>query len=75
MLKIIFCMEECMTLLKKALVIVFMLSCFGCAVAKEVSSPEAGKVAVCHKGKKTIYVDESAVKAHLGHGDYMGPGR
>ncbi len=29
------------------------------------------KVAICHKGK-TIYADEGAVKAHLGHGDYMG---
>lgn len=27
------------------------------------------KHAVCHKGK-TIYVDESAVDAHIRHGDY-----
>jgi hypothetical protein len=64
-----------MIILKKALIIAWMLICFGCAVAKEVKSPESGKVAVCHKGKKTIYIDESAVKAHLGHGDYMGPCR
>jgi hypothetical protein len=31
-----------------------------------------GKLAVCHKGKKTIYVGESAVDAHLGHGDHVG---
>jgi len=63
-----------MTLLKKALILVSMISCFGCAVVLEESAPGAsGKVAVCHKGKKTIYVDEAAVNAHLGHGDYMGP--
>jgi hypothetical protein len=28
--------------------------------------------AVCHKGK-TIYVSESAVRAHLRHGDSLGP--
>jgi hypothetical protein len=50
------------------------LVCFsGCAVVS-VGTPTGadGKVAVCHKGKKTIYVDESAVDAHLGHGDYVG---
>lgn len=31
-----------------------------------------GKVTICHKGK-TIRIDEEAVKAHLKHGDYMGP--
>lgn len=29
------------------------------------------KVTVCHKGK-TIHVDESAVAAHMAHGDTMG---
>ena len=63
-----------MTLLKGALIFFIVLSCFGCTVGVREGAPkEAGKVAICHKGKKTIYVDESAVKAHLGHGDYMGP--
>lgn len=31
--------------------------------------PKPHKHAVCHKGK-TIYVDESAVEAHIRHGDY-----
>jgi hypothetical protein len=45
---------------------------FWCAVVHEEKAPETnGKVAICHKGK-TISVDEAAVKAHLGHGDYMG---
>lgn len=31
------------------------------------------KVAVCHKGKKTLMLPESAVDAHIGHGDTLGP--
>ena len=66
-------MEVVMTLLKSAL-LVLLITCFGCAVGLQESGPKAGgKVAICHKGKKTIYVDEAAVKAHLEHGDYMGP--
>jgi hypothetical protein len=30
------------------------------------------KVTICHKGKNEITVDESAVSAHLGHGDTRG---
>lgn len=67
-----------MTLFRGVIIFVSMISFFGCAVlieerAPETSGPEkGGKVAICHKDKKTIYVDESAVKGHLGHGDYMG---
>ncbi len=38
---------------------------------KYPSRSEKGKVEICHKGK-TITVSESAVKAHLGHGDTLG---
>lgn len=61
-----------MNLLTKTILFIAMISCFGCAVVVKEKAPEtSGKVAICHKGK-TIYVDEAAVKAHLGHGDYMG---
>jgi hypothetical protein len=30
------------------------------------------KVSICHKGN-TLEVDESALQAHLNHGDTMGP--
>jgi len=61
-----------MNLFTKTIIFISMISCFGCAVVMEEKSLETeGKVAICHKGK-TIYVDEAAVKAHLGHGDYMG---
>ncbi len=36
------------------------------------TTPGAGKVAICHKGKNTIYVGGSATWAHVGHGDTMG---
>lgn len=35
-------------------------------------TPGNSKVLVCHKGN-TICVDESAVPAHLAHGDFLGP--
>lgn len=58
---------------KTAVIFASIISCFGCGIALEGSAPESkGKVAICHKGKKTIYVSEAAVKAHLGHGDYVG---
>ena len=31
------------------------------------------KVTLCHKGKKTLVVDASAVADHLAHGDTLGP--
>jgi hypothetical protein len=34
---------------------------------------QTSKVVLCHKGKKTIIVDASAVAAHLAHGDFLGP--
>ncbi len=52
---------------------ILVLACSGCAVHLEemVPTPDAN-VAICHKGKKTLYVNESAVAAHLGHGDTRG---
>lgn len=59
-------------MLTKTIIFISMISCFGCAVVFEEKTPETrSKVAICHKGK-TIYVDKAAVKAHMGHGDYMG---
>lgn len=60
-----------MNLLIKTIIFIAMILCFGCAVIEEKAPGTGGKVAICHKGK-TIYVDEAAVDAHLGHGDYMG---
>ena len=31
------------------------------------------KVAMCHNGKKTIHVSQSAVPEHLAEGDTLGP--
>ncbi len=35
-------------------------------------NPAGAKVAICHKGKKTLHLPSSALKGHLGHGDSMG---
>ena len=41
------------------------------AIVSAVSA-EQTKVTICHKGKTTITVAESAVAAHIAHGDAMG---
>ena len=40
--------------------------------APDPTPPPQGKVAVCHKGKKTLYLPKPAVRAHLRHGDIEG---
>ncbi len=62
-----------MNLVRMTIILGAMICCAGCSVVS-VGTPTGagGKVAVCHKGKKTIYVDESALDAHLRHGDYLG---
>lgn len=46
----------------------------GCATYGYGADPyHDDKVAVCHKNKKTLMLPESAVDAHLGHGDTLGP--
>ena len=60
-----------MSLFIRTTICLAMILCFGCAVVT-VPKSSGGKVAICHKGK-TIHVDEAAVKAHLKHGDYIGP--
>jgi len=61
--------------MKKILIFALFISFAGCiAVVEEAPPPppKGGRVAICHKGKNTLYVDEAAVKAHLNHGDYLG---
>ena len=31
-----------------------------------------GRITICHKGRNTITISQSALSAHLGHGDYVG---
>ncbi len=55
---------------------IFALTVGGCAVYEAPPPPHGqDKVAVCHKGKKTLWVAEPAVRAHLDHGDRRGPCR
>jgi hypothetical protein len=61
-----------MNLIRMTIISGAVICCAGCAVVSVGAPTEAGgKVPVCHKGKKTIYVDEAAVDAHLAHGDYL----
>ena len=61
-----------MNLFTKTIILISLVLCIGCATVVADKPPKGpDKVAICHKGK-TIYVSESAVKAHLKHGDYMG---
>ncbi|MGQ9569367.1 MAG: hypothetical protein ACUVUQ_00715 [Thermodesulfovibrionales bacterium] len=59
-----------MNLLVKTVFVIVIILFLGCAVIKERPSG-SNKVPICHKGN-TIYVNESAVDAHLVHGDYIG---
>jgi hypothetical protein len=60
-----------MMVIKYAMAMALLGMAAGCVVV----APEPvqdNQVAVCHKGKKTLYVGEPAVDAHLKHGDYVG---
>lgn len=61
--------------MKRILAVLVVLSVAGCVI---VPVSPAGKVAggtalVCHKGKKTMELPREAARAHLNHGDYLGP--
>jgi hypothetical protein len=36
------------------------------------NSPNQQKQAVCHKGKKTLFLPPPAAQAHINHGDHPG---
>ena len=55
----------------KIFFILFAMSLSAITLFASVATPKADKVTICHKGK-TIKVDESAVAAHLAHGDTLG---
>jgi hypothetical protein len=60
-----------------ALGLLLVLSVFGgVGFAKNPGAAEkqyGKKVTLCHKGKKTISVSKNAGKAHVKHGDTLGP--
>ena len=59
---------------KVILLILPVLLVSACVVAPIRSQKAGGDTAlVCHKGKKTLRLPQSAVKAHLNHGDRPGP--
>ena len=60
---------------KLVLLILPALLVSGCVVVPRRSANTGGGDAtvVCHKGKKTLQLPQAAVKAHLDHGDRLGP--
>ena len=64
------------TFMKLMLATILLLSLSACVVAP--TGGGGGKAGgdtavVCHKGKKTLELPRSAAKAHLDHGDRIGP--
>lgn len=59
-----------MTVIKYAATLALLGLAAGCVVV--APEQQDGKTPVCHKGKKTLYVGDAAVDAHLKHGDYVG---
>ncbi|MDZ7839873.1 MAG: hypothetical protein U5R46_03495 [Gammaproteobacteria bacterium] len=57
-----------MTLLAGCAVVVMLSGC-----ASHGTPYGDDKVTICHKNKDTLVVPESAVSAHLAHGDTYGP--
>ena len=55
-----------------------VLTMFVCGCVTVPGTGESGKAGgettvVCHKGKKTMTLPQEAVRAHLDHGDHLGP--
>ncbi len=55
----------------KIFFVFFVMSVSALTLFASVAPRKAEKITICHKGK-TIKVDESAVAAHLAHGDTLG---
>lgn len=61
--------------MKPMLALLLILSVSACVVAPTGGGGKAGgdTALVCHKGKKTLELPQSAAQAHLAHGDRPGP--
>lgn len=61
--------------MKLILASMLLLSISACALPPTGGGGKAGgdTVVICHKGKKTLELPRSAAKAHLDHGDKLGP--
>ena len=72
------CVGEADQVIVISIIVVFQLDALPPTPIPAPPPAEDGKVTLCHKpdgkkGGKTIAVDPSAVSAHLGHGDTLGP--
>lgn len=61
--------------MKKLIMLILPVLLFSACVVVPGKRAKAGDdtALVCHKGKKTLRLPQAAVKAHLKHGDKLGP--
>jgi hypothetical protein len=60
--------------MKLMLTLILLLSVSACVVAPDGGGKAGGDTTVvCHKGKKTLELPSDGAKAHLNHGDRLGP--
>ena len=62
--------------MKPLAAVLLTLALGGCVVIDDrapAGKSSGGSSLVCHKGKKTLDLPDSAVDAHLQHGDRLGP--
>ncbi len=57
--------------MKIIITVVLTMLASSCAVVP-VTGKGGNSNLVCHKGKQTLELPESAVRAHINHGDYLG---
>jgi hypothetical protein len=62
-----------MKLVPTALLCLLLCGCVFVPVDGPKSAGGDGTTTVCHKGKKTMELPEGAARAHLDHGDRLGP--
>jgi hypothetical protein len=62
-----------MKLLLTVLLAALVCGCVIVPVDGKSGKAGGGTTLVCHKGKKTLELPQDAVRAHLNHGDYLGP--
>jgi hypothetical protein len=62
-----------MKLFLTMLLAMFVCGCGIVPVDSQSGKAGGGTTLVCHKGKKTLELPQEAVRAHLDHGDHLGP--
>lgn len=62
-----------MKLVLSVLLAMLVSGCVTVPVEEKGGKAGGDTTVVCHKGKKTLNLPQEAVRAHLDHGDHLGP--